>query len=135
MSTQNIKTIKFEDEDDKYSEEDNFFDVELIKNNKEPCPDNNCPVDVGAAEGGSKVAKSVDSDSDASETSEAEDSEAEDNISEGGSSADTIDTIELLSKDPLYLVLSKVLLGKNGDNLVDILEKINKNLKKLVKKS
>jgi vacuolar-type H+-ATPase subunit I/STV1 len=42
----------------------------------------------------------------------------------------SVDTVTMLGKDPLFLVLSKFLMNENG-NIVDILEKINKNLENL----
>lgn len=44
-------------------------------------------------------------------------------------------TIDLLSHDPLFLVLSSFFMSKDsGDNIATILEKINNNLEKLVLK-
>lgn len=57
--------------------------------------------------------------------------------SESSSSSNTSDvasTVELLSRDPLYMVLSEYFMSKRGNNIIDILEKINKNLEKLVNK-
>jgi hypothetical protein len=58
-----------------------------------------------------------------------------DDMSEGGRSSSSVDTVKLLSSDPLYLVLSKVLMNKDGLNLVEILEKINLNLEKIANKA
>lgn len=52
-------------------------------------------------------------------------------MSDGGAS---IDTVKLLSKDALYLIMTKVFMNKDGKNIVNILEKINDNLEKLVAK-
>ena len=41
-------------------------------------------------------------------------------------------TTDILSNDPLYLVLSEVFLSTKGNNIVDVLEKIHKDLKKLL---
>lgn len=69
-------------------------------------------------------------DSDAGESVKVDDdaqSEAASDIS-GGS----INTIEMLSKDPLFLVLSKTFVNSEGHNIVDVLSKINTNLEKLL---
>lgn len=44
-------------------------------------------------------------------------------------------TIDLLSNDPLFIVLSQFLMSKeSGDNIVTVLEKINKNLEVIAKR-
>lgn len=48
------------------------------------------------------------------------------------SSQSSTSTIDCLSRDPLFLVLSQYLSNDSG-NIVDVLCKINKNLKRLVK--
>jgi hypothetical protein len=53
----------------------------------------------------------------------------------GASDSDTassVSTTELLGRDPLYLVLSSFLSNEEGENIVDVLSKINRNLAKLV---
>lgn len=45
----------------------------------------------------------------------------------------SVATIELLSEDPLFIVLSQFFMSKeSGDNIATILEKINKNLEALI---
>jgi hypothetical protein len=56
----------------------------------------------------------------------------------GGNSTDidassTVSTTELLGKDPLFLVLSEFLMDEEGNNIVHALQKVNKNLSKIVK--
>lgn len=42
-------------------------------------------------------------------------------------------TIDLLSADPLFIVLSQFFMSKEtGDNIVTVLEKLNKNIEKLI---
>lgn len=48
-------------------------------------------------------------------------------------SEESVATVELLSGDPLFIVLSQFFMSKeSGDNIATILEKINKNLEALV---
>lgn len=56
-------------------------------------------------------------------------------VASGGSRSSSIDTIKLLSNDPLFLVLSKTFANQKGENIVDILDRINTNLEKLLAKS
>lgn len=48
-------------------------------------------------------------------------------------SSSSISTTDLLGRDPLFLVLSELLLDEEGNNLVHVLTKINKNLSKIAK--
>lgn len=60
--------------------------------------------------------------------------EEEDDVSSEGSDASDVSggsTIDQLSRDPLFLVLSQYLSNKDG-NIVDALDKINKSLKKII---
>jgi hypothetical protein len=64
-----------------------------------------------------------------------EDENIDNNIEGGASVADTTSTVsttELFGRDPLYLVLSSFLSNDDGENIVDVLGKINRNLAKLV---
>lgn len=63
--------------------------------------------------------------------------EVKDPVSGGGNKKETdtessVSTTELLSRDPLYLVLNNFLCNDNGENLVDVLSKINRNIVKLI---
>lgn len=51
----------------------------------------------------------------------------------GDSSASSTSTTRMLSSDPLFLVLYQYLVNNKGENIVTVLDKINKNLTKLVK--
>jgi hypothetical protein len=82
----------------------------------------------------------ADADVDDEEEEDAEDdSDAADMVG-GGSGSDsdaetssTVSTAEILGRDPLFLVLSEFLMDDEGNNIVHILSKINKNLSKLTK--
>lgn len=55
-----------------------------------------------------------------------------------GSDSDTestssVSTTELLGRDPLFLVLSEFLMDEEGNNIVHVMQKINKNLSKIAK--
>lgn len=52
--------------------------------------------------------------------------------SDASESNSSVSTTELLGRDPLYLVLSSFLSNEEGENIVDVLNKINRNLAKLV---
>lgn len=73
----------------------------------------------------------------AARTSETDDddddvsTEEDDDDSDDGAKSET-STIDALSKDPLFLVLSEYLSNDQG-NIVDALFKINKSLKKMIK--
>jgi hypothetical protein len=45
----------------------------------------------------------------------------------------TVSTTELLGRDPLFLVLSEFFMDEEGNNIIHVLQKINKNLSKLAK--
>jgi nitric oxide reductase activation protein len=88
-------------------------------------------------------AQSSDSEEIAYESSAASDDDADDaddddesvgSEQDGGaaSEASTSSTIEMLSSDPLFLVLSEYLVNKKGENIVTVLDKINRNLSALV---
>ena len=62
-----------------------------------------------------------DKESSGSNTMEETESEADSYIS--------LTSTELLNNDPLYLVLSKFFVSKNGNNIADILEDLKKILK------
>lgn len=82
-----------------------------------------------------------DSDSDeslttnSSDTSDDEgDDEDNDNKLSGGAKDDdtsSISTADILSKDPLFLVLSEFLMDEEGTNIVTMLGRINKSIKAL----
>lgn len=59
---------------------------------------------------------------------EYDDSENNDNKTDTSGS-----TYDILSKDPLFMVLSEFFMSKNGENICDILGKMNDNLVKLLK--
>jgi hypothetical protein len=63
---------------------------------------------------------------------EAEDAAAKSEVEiDVGDSASEVDTVTMLSRDPLFLVMSKYFANDRG-NIVDILEKINANLERMV---
>lgn len=70
--------------------------------------------------------ESINSSDNSSDT----ESYKDDNSEKSGTSGSTC---EILSKDPLFMVLTEFLMSKNGENICDILDKINNNLKKLIK--
>lgn len=84
------------------------------------------------------VGKSIDGleDDDDSEysTSSSSDDESQ-QIQSGGKSSDTssIGTTDILSEDPLFLVLSQFLVSKRNTNIVDAIEKLNENIERLLK--
>jgi hypothetical protein len=51
---------------------------------------------------------------------------------DGSSSVSSSSTTRMLSCDPLFLVLYQYLVNNKGENIVTVLDKINKNLSKLV---
>ena len=55
-----------------------------------------------------------------------------DSSSSSASEASSTSTTRMLSSDPLFLVLYQYLVNNKGENIVTVLDKINKNLKKLV---
>lgn len=63
-----------------------------------------------------------------------EDEEASSRISEIDhlSDAESECTVDLLSTDPLFLVLSQFFMTKSGENIASVLDKINANLEKLL---
>lgn len=73
----------------------------------------------------------LDDDDDASQNVSEESSEETASVASGGSSS----TIQLLSSDPLFLILSEYFVTKNGKNMVTILEEINQNLARLAMKN
>lgn len=62
-----------------------------------------------------------------------ESDEAGDTVSEGGKSEAS--TVDELSQDPMFLVLSHFLTSKTGENIADILQGIKLNLAKLTFKA
>lgn len=64
-----------------------------------------------------------------SQPSSAHDDDNEDNES----TTSSVSTTEILGRDPLFLVLSEFLMDEEGNNIVHILGKINKNLSRLAK--
>lgn len=62
------------------------------------------------------------------DTKSESESESESVVSYGGKSASTVDE---LSRDPMFLVLSHFLTSKTGENIADILQGIKLNLAKL----
>jgi hypothetical protein len=72
------------------------------------------------------------SEEESEEGSEEGDGEGSERGSEGGSKEKGL--VNLLSKDPLYIVLSQIFKSADGTNLIDILIKINDNLEKLATK-
>jgi hypothetical protein len=84
---------------------------------------------------------SSDSDSDESLTTSSSDTsddeggdEDNDNKLSGGARDDdtsSISTADILSKDPLFLVLSEFLMDEEGTNIVTMLGRINKSIKAL----
>jgi hypothetical protein len=75
-------------------------------------------------------------DEDEDEDEDECDEDEEDCDQAGGASdadtASTVSTTKLFGRDPLYLVLSSFLSNEDGENIVDVLGKINRNLAKLV---
>ena len=73
---------------------------------------------------------------------EPEDSDVEEESqSSGQEDAESLDTVDILSLDPLYSVLAQLFKGKSGktigeniENISEELKKLNKNLEKLQKK-
>lgn len=53
--------------------------------------------------------------------------------SDNESTTSSVSTTEILGRDPLFLVLSEFLMDDEGNNIVHILQKINKNLSKIAK--
>ena len=49
------------------------------------------------------------------------------------STTSSVSTTEILGRDPLFLVLSEFLMDEEGNNIVHILSKINKNLSRVAK--
>lgn len=47
--------------------------------------------------------------------------------------ASSIKTVDLLAEDPLFLVLGQFFVSKKKENLVDVMDKLNENLEKLMK--
>lgn len=58
--------------------------------------------------------------------------ESSSSSSSSSSVASSTSTTRMLSSDPLFLVLYQYLVNNKGENIVTVLDKINKNLKKLV---
>jgi hypothetical protein len=90
--------------------------------------------------GGSKKVKTIRKPAPAiviKEDAESVSDEAEDAVAQSeveidvGDSASEVDTVTMLSRDPLFLVMSKYFANDRG-NIVDILEKINANLERMV---
>ena len=85
--------------------------------------------------------KKVESDtesepeSEESEGSYDEEASAEDDRAESDDELISLSSTEMLSNDPLYFVLSRLLVSKDGNNLVDVLESISKKLDKLIQKA
>lgn len=78
-----------------------------------------------------------DDDDDEEDGSQEEDKDEPIALTAGGSSpkskGENRTLIELLSKDPLFVVLGHYLISKNsGDNIATVLDKINSNIKQLV---
>jgi len=77
-----------------------------------------------------------DDDEDENENEDQDECDEEDCEQSGGASdvdtASTVSTTKLFGRDPLYLVLSSFLSNEEGENIVDVLSKINRNLAKLV---
>ena len=66
--------------------------------------------------------------SDASDASDASDSS-----SDTSDALSSVCTIDLLSNDPLFIVLSQFFMSREtGDNIVTVMEKLNKNLETLI---
>ena len=81
----------------------------------------------------SDVEQEISSEEDQASEASVESVESEESVaSEEDSDSDSLDTVECLSRDPLFLVLSQFLSNSDG-NIVDALSNINKNLKKIVK--
>jgi hypothetical protein len=71
-----------------------------------------------------------------SDNDDESDAESESSMQSGGSvsdSGDSTSTSQLLSSDPLFLVLSQYLVNDKNENIVTVLSKINRNLAKLVR--
>jgi hypothetical protein len=98
--------------------------------------------DGSSSNGSSSDGLSSDGSSsdDASSDGSSSDGSSSDNENEGkfgGSMKDSdtvssVSTTELLGRDPLYLVLSNFLANEEGENVVDVLSKLNRNLAKLI---
>lgn len=109
MSESEIKTINFSNSQE--SDKDDFF-----------------------SDGG-KATDIIKLEEEESVSTESIDEDLLDDMSEGGKSSSSVDTVKLLSRDPLYLVLSQIFMNKDGLNLINILEKINMNLEKIANKT
>ena len=57
----------------------------------------------------------------------------DDDNEDNESTTSSVSTTEILGRDPLFLVLSEFLMDEEGNNIVHILGKINKNLSRLAK--
>lgn len=78
----------------------------------------------------------LESEDDTPNNTDEESNDSSDNESESNSSNNTEEsgsTCEILSKDPLFMVLTEFLMSKNGENICDILDKLNNSIKKLIK--
>jgi hypothetical protein len=84
-----------------------------------------------------KVASDTESEpeSEESEGSYDEEASAEDDRADSDDELISLSSTEMLSNDPLYFVLSRLLVSKDGNNLVDVLESISKKLDKLIQKA
>lgn len=103
-----IKTININDTEE-MNEEDSFFGgVKKVKPTRKPAP---------------AIVIKEDTESVSDEVEPAE-CEIDDSVSE-------VDTVTMLSRDPLFLVLSKYFANDRG-NIVDILEKINSNIERMI---
>lgn len=65
-----------------------------------------------------------------------DDSEEESDMGDGARSvggASSVDTADLLGGDPLFLVLGQFFISKKKENLVDVMDRLNDNLEKMMK--
>lgn len=91
--------------------------------------------DTGNESDGEKLdITKLESDDSANNTDSSNDTDDNENSSDSTEKSEgSGSTCEILSKDPLFMVLTEFLMSKNGENICDILDKLNNNIKKLIK--